>query len=59
LAGEKIRNPNIEIRNKSERCEMGKTIGRSIGCFLIFKNFRIVVSDFDIRISDFRVSGAG
>ncbi len=38
---------------------MGKTAGRGIGWFLIFKNFRIVVSDFDIRISDFRVSGAG
>jgi len=50
----KIRNPKSEIRNKSEGREMGETMKDVAIRFLVFKIFRSIVSDFDIRISDFR-----
>ncbi len=51
----KIRNPNIEIRNKSEGMERWKngTLPRGKICFLNFKTLPPFVSDFGFRISDF------
>ena len=52
---EKIRNLNIEIRNISEGMEIGKTglftngVASGLGISVLWK----IVSDFDIRISDF------
>src|SRR5262245_16225870 len=46
ITSNKIRNPNIEIRNKSEYQNQKTQSGFS------FLNFEFV-SDFDIRISDF------
>ncbi len=51
----KIRNPNIEIRNKSEGVEGLKKAAMPPGMtsFLKFKTLFPFVSDFGFRISDF------
>jgi len=48
----KARNPNIEIRKKSERLEILKTARRVFFHFSAFTHLEFL-SDFDIRISDF------
>jgi hypothetical protein len=52
----KIRNPNIEIRNKSERSEMLKLRKRFAATVSLFSDFYLFefVSDFGFRVSDFR-----
>jgi len=51
----KIRNPNIEIRNKSEGMarRQNRTLPREAIRFLTFKILFPFVSDFEFRISNF------
>ena len=54
FCGVKIRNPNLEIRNKSEMQNPNVPNGSlclGFGFFLIIRSFEFV-SDFEIRISD-------